>query len=116
MLFRVNMSRRGDELHPPEVIDDYVRRNYQGLENAREISIGMVGGRYRVTVVDSQHIIHTLKIDPKEIDADREEQLKIKARAATQKTRDNKVLAQARKINAAFKAMRGRDKDHDRER
>jgi hypothetical protein len=110
------MSRREGELHPPEVIDEYVRRNYQGLENAREISIGMVGGRYRVAVVDSHHIIHTLKIDPKEIDADREERLKTKASAATQKTSDNKVLAQARRINAAFKARRGRDKDHDHDR
>lgn len=35
------------------------------------MSIGVLGGNYQVIVTDTQHVNHTLKIDPKEIDADR---------------------------------------------
>jgi len=110
------MARRDDELHPPEVIDEYVRLNYEGLGNHGGISIGLVGGIYRVAVTDLFHVTHTLKINPKEIDAWREAQIKKIARTATAKASADKKLDRARKTAAAFKAKQGRSTDRDRDR
>ena len=110
------MARQEGEQHSHKEIGDYVARNYPELKgNTVGMSIGLLGGNYRVIVTDTQHVNHTLKIDPKEIDADREARLKSEGRTAT--ARDSNKLDRARKAAAAFKAKlgRGTDRDHDRE-
>jgi hypothetical protein len=114
VLFDSDMSRPKDEHHPPEEIRAYIDRYMPGF--AKDISIGFVSGHYRVCVTDREHVVHIIKIHPKEIDADHEEYLKTKARTATPKTRIQNSLDRARKTAAAFKAKLGRGKEHDLER
>jgi hypothetical protein len=112
------MDTPKDKVHSPEEISDYIARNYPEFANASSMSIGALGGIYRIGIIDSQHVNHTINIDPKHIDADREKQLKGKAPAAAAKARDDDKLDSARKTAATFKAKqeRGHDRDQDRER
>ena len=66
-----NTSKNKEVLHSPEEIEAYIYRNYPELSKNREVSIGLVSGNYRIAVVDKFHVLHTLKIEPKEIDRDR---------------------------------------------
>ena len=69
------MARQEGEQHSQKEIGDYIARKYPELKgNTVGMSIAVLGGNYRVIVTDSQHVNHTLKIDPKEIDADRKEE------------------------------------------
>jgi hypothetical protein len=65
--------------HSPEEIREFLNRNYTEMDNIRGMSIGQVGRIYRVVLTDVFHVNHTIKIDPKDIDADRERALKEKA-------------------------------------
>ncbi len=107
-----------DKFHSPEEIRDYVVRNYPELANGKGMSIGVLGGFYRLAITDSQDILLTLHVDPKDIDADRKKNLSDKSHAGAPKTRDDDRLERARKTAAAVKAKSGRGNghDHDRER
>jgi hypothetical protein len=109
------MDRPEDKIHPPEEIRDYISRNYPELANASSMSIGVLGNRYRIAIIDSQHVNHTIDIDPKHIDAD-EKNLKDKLHSGSPKARDDDRLDRARKAAAALKARSAPPKDHDRDR
>jgi multidrug resistance efflux pump len=99
-----------NEQHSRKEITDFLNRNYDSLEgNTAAISIGVLGRFYRVVVTDTQHVMHTFKIDPKDIDADI-------ARVARDKATGDNRLDQARKAAATLKAKSAPDKDHDREK
>jgi hypothetical protein len=110
------MDTPKDKLHSPEDIRDYIVRNYPQLANASSMSIGVLGGHYRIAIVDSQHVNHTVNIDPKHIDADLEKQRKDKTPAAAAKARDHEKLDRARETAAASRGKEGRSHDRERER
>lgn len=112
------MDKPRDEFHSPEEIRDYIVRNYPELANGRGMSIGVLGGRYRVAVTDSQDITHTIKIDPKQIDAEREKLARTNSASPAAKTAGEKKLDRARRAAAEFfkRGEKGRTEDHDRER
>jgi hypothetical protein len=60
------MANSEDEFHSRAEIWDYVLSNYPALAAAKDMSIGVVGGIYRVAVVDGVDGIHTIRIDPKQ--------------------------------------------------
>jgi hypothetical protein len=62
------MFEDGKKFHPPEEIDHYIRHNYTGLGDARAMSIGVPGNYYQVMVADVFHVMHKLRIDPRDID------------------------------------------------
>jgi hypothetical protein len=89
------VAKQFGKMHSPGEIEKFISRNYPDLAgNIKDVSIGILGGAYRVAVVDTQRVIHTLKITPKAIDADRamqaaermDKQKSSRARATRQKT------------------------------
>jgi len=69
----------GRALHSEDEIWDYISHDYPELANAKQWAVGWTGGNYRVAVIDQSNVNHTLKINPKEIDAHQA----MKARAAS---------------------------------
>jgi hypothetical protein len=112
------MARQEGEHHSPEEIRDYIFRNYTDLEgNTAGISIGVLGGNYRVIVIDTQDVRDTLKIDPKDIDADQQKVSREKAEASPQKTGDKDKLDRAKSLAADLKqAEKAHPHDHERDR
>lgn len=86
-------------VHEEHVILEFVDRHYPELKNRRTASIGLVGGIYRVAVIDQYHVNHTLKIDPKHIDADQ-----------NTKVRMDRMLAEG----PTMPKEPGKDKTHER--
>lgn len=107
------MARQEGQQHSPKEIGDYIERKYSELKgNTVDMSIGVLGGNYRVVVTDSQHVNHTLKIDPKEIDADRKKEAMSKS-GPEKPAKDR--LDRAKGLAADLKRAE-KDLPHDRER
>ncbi len=116
-VFHSIMDRPKDNLHSREEIREYIARNYPELANARSVSIGLLGSVYRVAITDSQRVDHTIHIDPKEIDADREKNSRTKAAPVVPKAVDKIKLDSARRAATGFKRHeKNQTHDHDRER
>jgi hypothetical protein len=100
------MARKKDEHHSPEELRAYMNRNYTDMGNMRHMSIGFMGGRYRIVMQDTQKVLHTFRIDPKDVDAD------------IAKVSKEETLGRARKLAGAVRDRKPNrpDKDHDRER
>lgn len=106
------MARQEGEQHSDKEIGDYIARNYPELKaNTVGMSVGVLGGNYRVVVTDSQHVNHTLKIDPKEIDADRKKEAGGSENPAKDRVDRAKGLAADLK-----RAEKGHPRGHERDR
>jgi hypothetical protein len=109
------MARPEGEQHSHKEIGDYIARNYPELKGSTVgLSIGVLGGNYRVIVTDSQHVNHTLNIDPKEVDADRKKEAMEKG--GPEKPAKDRV-DRAKGLAADLKrAEKGHPHDHKRDR
>jgi hypothetical protein len=107
------MARQQGEQHSEKEIGDYIARNYPEMKgNTVGMSIGVLGGDYQVIVTDTQHVNHTLKIDPKKIDAD----LKNEAMAKSGPEKPNKDRVDRAKRLAADLKRAEEGHPHHRER
>jgi hypothetical protein len=111
------MARQEGEQHSQKEIGDYIARNYPELKgNTVGMSIGVLGGNYRVIVTDTQHVDHTLKIDPKKIDADLKKEAMAKGgREKPDKDRVDRAKGLAADLKRAEKGH-PHDRERDRER
>jgi hypothetical protein len=109
------MATQEGEHHSPKEIGDYIARNYPELKGSTVgMSIGVTGGNYRVIVTDAQHVNHTLKIDPKEIDADLKKEAM--AKGSPEKP-DKDTVDRAKRLAADLKrAEKGHPHDRERDR